>query len=207
MPWRRNLTKALAPTRSWATALMLAIIPAWGAEAAGHDIGARSPGQFDYYVLSLTWVPGFCSLHRTPIAECERGLGFALHGLWPQLNGGDYPTYCSTITLSADDITRYGGLYADPSLIAHEWPKHGTCSGLAPAAYFALSASDETQVKIPAAYSPGAVVTTMNASAVVAAFIAANQGLTSGGLRAVSVNGSITEVDICLTQSGAFRSC
>ena len=52
------------------------------AACAGDDVGGRPPKSFDYYVLALTWVPGFCAGHGSD-QECSKGLGFALHGLWP----------------------------------------------------------------------------------------------------------------------------
>ena len=58
---------------------------------------ASTPGDFDFYVLSLSWSPGFCempagsNLH----GQCDAGanLGFVVHGLWPQYEHG-YPSDC-----------------------------------------------------------------------------------------------------------------
>ena len=193
--------------RAGALALVLAMSSGWSAEAAGRDVGGRPPGQFDFYVLSLSWVPGFCATHGRRPEECGTGRGFALHGLWPQLNGGDYPTDCGAATLSPSDTQRYQGLYADPSLIAHEWPKHGTCSGLAPAGYFALSARDVRRVRIPAAYGPNTVLTAADARAVKSAFMAANPGLSFDAMTTVTVKGVLTGVDVCMTKRGDFRPC
>ena len=66
-----------------------------GAARAAQDVGPRPPGQFDYYVLSLSWVPGFCATNTKDPNECQKGLTFALHGLWPQFEGGRYPTNTS----------------------------------------------------------------------------------------------------------------
>jgi len=59
--------------------------------------GTGTPGDFDYYVLSLSWSSGFC---ETPAGERARGqcdaganLGFVVHGLWPQYEHG-YPSDC-----------------------------------------------------------------------------------------------------------------
>jgi ribonuclease T2 len=178
-----------------------------GANAAGRDIGARAPGRFDYYVLSLSWVPGFCATHRGHADECGRGLGFALHGLWPQMNGGDYPTDCSPDALPPLEIQRYAPLYAAPSLIAHEWPKHGTCSGLTPRDYFGLSARGLRRLRIPADYRSGASSLSPDPRGVTGAFTAANPGLPSDGLRIVTSHGVLTGLDVCLTKSGDFRAC
>src|SRR6185437_13614995 len=54
-------------------------------------------GQFDYYVLSLSWAPTYCLTHSDDGEECSgKGYGFVLHGLWPQYDAGGYPENCST---------------------------------------------------------------------------------------------------------------
>ena len=49
--------------------------------------GERS-GEFDYYVLALSWTPNWFALEGDARAseQCEpgQGHGFTLHGLWPQ---------------------------------------------------------------------------------------------------------------------------
>jgi ribonuclease T2 len=49
-----------------------------------------APGQFDFYVLNLSWSPEFCNGHPSA-AECSQHRAFTLHGLWPQNNNGTYP--------------------------------------------------------------------------------------------------------------------
>ncbi len=176
-------------------------------EAAGRDVGPRPAGHFDYYVLSLSSVPGFCATHRGRAPECAHGSGFALHGLWPQLKGGAYPTNCDAAPLSQSQTQRYRGLYASPSLIVHEWRKHGTCSGLQPAAYFALVSHDLHQVRVPAPYGGGAVLAAADAAAVKSGFIAANPGLSPAGVTTVMDQGVLTEIDICLSKAGDYRPC
>jgi ribonuclease T2 len=173
------------------------------------DLGPKPPGQFDYYVLSLSWVPGYCATHRDP-GECGKGLTFALHGLWPQDTNG-YPSDCSQVALTADEQRTYAGVYASPSLIVHEWSKHGVCSGLAPAAYFGLAAADVKQVAIPKTYTGATKLPASDAASVKQAFIAANPGMTGNGVKVVTVKAGVTEVDICLTKAdakaGGFRGC
>jgi ribonuclease T2 len=177
-----------------------------GVGVAG-DLGPRAPGAFDYYVLALSWEPGFCATTTGHSDECRTPKGFVLHGLWPQLEGGDYPSNCTGPALSADQRQQWGPIYADPSLIDHEWPKHGTCSGLAPQAYFQLSSADVAAVTIPAAYRANAILRKTDIEAVTQAFLAANPGMAPAGIRVGTRNGTVTEVDICLTKAGAFRPC
>jgi ribonuclease I len=50
------------------------------------------PGQFDFYLLNLSWSPEFCATHgESP--ECGHNLGFVVHGLWPQDSNGNYPQH------------------------------------------------------------------------------------------------------------------
>jgi ribonuclease T2 len=68
------------------------------AYAAG--FGHGEPGQFDFYVLSLSWSPSFCAaaaernFGRRPSQQCSgRPYSFVVHGLWPQHEKG-FPEYC-----------------------------------------------------------------------------------------------------------------
>ena len=56
-------------------------------------------GEFDFYLLSLSWSPQYCS---SPAGERDkvqcagsRQYNFVLHGMWPQYNDGS-PQYCAT---------------------------------------------------------------------------------------------------------------
>src|SRR6202000_516739 len=68
--------------------------------ASAQDGRQNTPGQFDYYVLSLSWSPSFCaeaedrgSRGRSQAAQCGgRPFSFVVHGLWPQYEHG-YPEY------------------------------------------------------------------------------------------------------------------
>ncbi|CAB3778800.1 Ribonuclease [Paraburkholderia ultramafica] len=44
------------------------------------------PGKFDYYVLSLSWSPDYCSGNAQDTQQCgpTKRFGFVPHGLWPQ---------------------------------------------------------------------------------------------------------------------------
>jgi ribonuclease T2 len=56
-------------------------------------------GDFDYYVLSLSWSPNWCALEGdaedSPQCDAARDLGWVLHGLWPQYDDG-WPSFCRT---------------------------------------------------------------------------------------------------------------
>ena len=59
----------------------------------------QDAGQFDYYLLALSWAPNYCAGHPSDhSSECRIGghTAFVLHGLWPQANSGPPPMSCST---------------------------------------------------------------------------------------------------------------
>ena len=58
--------------------------------------------QFDYYVMTLSWAPGFCDLggQETSSSECAEGSGdgFVVHGLWPNNEYRPNPEACRART-------------------------------------------------------------------------------------------------------------
>jgi hypothetical protein len=76
-----------------AGAVALALLP-----ASLRAEGERA-GDFDYYVLSLSWTPTWCALEgddrNSPQCDPGQGFGFTLHGLWPQYEDG-WPSFCPT---------------------------------------------------------------------------------------------------------------
>jgi ribonuclease T2 len=124
-----------------ASAMLLLTLLSPVVPARHHSPGAAvidAPGHFDYYLLALSWSPSYCIVHPGDRNQCQsRGFGFVLHGLWPQFNAGGYPQSCATnvgVDRTAEQVGRT--LYPSPQLMAHEWQRHGTCSGLDPAEYF-----------------------------------------------------------------------
>lgn len=185
--------------------LLIALLAAAaGAQARGPK---DQPGQFDYYAVALSWSPSYCATHRDPV-QCSRGLGFVLHGLWPQHEAG-YPESCSREPLPKSAVNDYGALYPSPKLVTHEWSKHGTCSGLAPDAYFALSAKLKGQVNIPAAYQHPAAPVRATPGEFVEAFKTANAGMKSNSVLPFCDAGGryLREVHVCFARDGRSRSC
>jgi ribonuclease T2 len=180
--------------------------------ASAQDPGQDEPGQFDFYVLSLSWSPSFCDAaggraQRQP--QCaNRRYSFVVHGLWPQYATG-FPQDCQLPPprLPRSIMTSMLDLMPAPALIYHEWDEHGTCSGLAPAAYFATVRKARAVVKVPAEYSDLMSALTVNPRQLTAAFVAANPGLTADSLAIECDNKRLREVRICLTKDLAFREC
>src|SRR4029079_11949646 len=127
--------------------------------AAAQDRRQNAPGEFDFYVLSLSWSPSFCEAAaergnngRSQQTQCgRRPFSFVVHGLWPQYERG-FPDYCQRPAprLDRNIMTSMLDLMPAPGLIFNEWDKHGTCSGLSARAYSEPIRKARSAVKIPA---------------------------------------------------------
>jgi ribonuclease T2 len=175
-----------------------------------HASGA-SPGDFAYYVLSLSWSPAFC-LASPGAAECSgtRRLGFIVHGLWPQNERG-WPEHCDAHRHVPDDVVRcIADLMPAPGLVYHEWSAHGTCSGLEPAQFFALVRRAYANVAIPQELASPAQAIEQPPAAVAGAFLRADPRLAAQSV-VVTCTGQGTprlrEVDICLDRDLNPRAC
>ena len=179
---------------------------------AAVPVRAERAGEFDYYVLALSWTPTWCALEGDALGsdQCDRGrgFGFTLHGLWPQYDAG-WPDYCQSAvrpptrgeTAAMADIMGAGGL------AWHQWKKHGTCSGLTSADYFAAARSAYDAVARPEAIRSLDREVTLPARVVEEAFLDANPGIGPDGLTVTCRDGRVREVRICLTRDLAPRDC
>jgi ribonuclease T2 len=170
------------------------------------------PGDFDFYVLALSWSPTWCATDgrgsASPQCGAGAGRGFVLHGLWPQHETG-WPESCyqGHAPWVADEIAAaMADIMPDRELVFGEWRKHGTCSGLSPADYFATSRDAHDRIVVPPAFAPPGG-RTISASEAEQSFIAVNPGLMAGGIAIACADGLLTEVRICLTRTLGFRSC
>lgn len=132
----------VAGSRSLLVAGMLALVLA-GAAGAHHHGSDYQHGEehreapFDYYILSLSWSPTFCATHPGDAAECGKGRGFIVHGLWPQAFAGGGPEHCdSGDQPDRETMQRALSAMVDEHLVRHEWATHGTCTGLSAHDYF-----------------------------------------------------------------------
>src|SRR5438132_1996119 len=189
-------------------ALMLAAIAAAGT-AAAQDRRQNAPGEFDFYVLSLSWSPSFCEAAsergnsgRSQQAQCGgRPFSFVVHGLWPQYERG-FPDYCQRPAprLDRNIMTSMLDLMPAPGLIFNEWDKHGTCSGLGARAYFETIRKARAAIKIPAEFLELSEPKTIAPEAVEDAFIKANPGLSSSAVAVICDQRRLSEVRICMSK-------
>lgn len=179
--------------------------------AEAQDARQNAPGQFDYYVLALSWSPSFCEAagERAPRQQCgARAYSFVVHGLWPQYDKG-FPEFCQVPAPRLDRgiVSSMLDLMPAPRLVFHEWDRHGTCSGLSARAYFDTVRKARALVKIPEAYLDLQSPLTVSPDEVEEAFVKANEGL---GREAIAVNCDqrrLREVRICLSRDFRFRDC
>ena len=170
-----------------------------------------TPGDFDFYVLSLSWSPDYCAGSNVDdLQQCSIGkkLGFVLHGLWPQYNRG-YPADCSNVPLPKDVQQKFPNLFPSSNLYTHEWDKHGTCSGLKPQDYLALAKTVKESIVIPTAYRSPAKAFRTTADQLKADFVNANSNATADVL-AVQCSGSgryLQELRVCFSREGQPIAC
>jgi ribonuclease T2 len=174
-----------------------------------------NPGDFDFYVLALSWSPSFCEAaserrpDRVPREQCgERPYSFVVHGLWPQFDRG-FPERCQDPPprLSRDIVSSMLDLMPARQLIYHEWDTHGTCSGLPQRAYFDLVRKARDAVKIPAEFEDPKEARVVSPREVEDAFIKANPGTTPASITVTCSGRRLSEVRICLTKDLRFRDC
>jgi ribonuclease T2 len=186
------------------------------APATAQDQRQNAPGEFDYYVLSLSWSPSFCedaaergSNGRGTQAQCAgRPYSFVVHGLWPQYEHG-FPEYCQRPSprLDRNIMVSMLDLMPAPGLIYNEWDKHGTCSGLQQRAYFETIRKARAAVKIPPEFLDLADTKTVAPQDVEDAFVKINPGLTNAAIAVTCNRTRLSEVRICLSKDLQFRTC
>lgn len=190
----------------------LALGAAFLAGPAFAQRGSGTPGEFDFYVLALSWSPHYCEAQGDSrgSSQCEpgRNLGFVVHGLWPQYDRG-YPSNCGGNRF----VPRYAldeakGVFPEEGLARHEWRQHGTCSGLAPTEYFRAARAARDKVRIPEAMAALDHDSRTTPQAIERAFSEANPGLRPDMMSVQCSRGALKEVRICLTRDlRAFTRC
>ena len=169
--------------------------------------GARSaaPGQFDYYLLTLSWSPEFCYSHPDK-PECGSGARFVAHGLWPENNDGSYPEECSDAP-GLSNPAKYSDLYPDQGLLQHEWQTHGTCSGMSAEAYFEMMRRVAQSVKIPEPLADVSGRISLTPDQIIAGFVQANRGTSAEDYTVGCGNNFLTQVQLCVDKSMHSVAC
>ena len=208
--WQLLISRFLVCLGGLALAAVAALDP-----AMAQDRRQNQPGEFDYYVLSLSWSPSFCeeaaergSGGRSQ-AQCGgRPFSFVVHGLWPQYESG-FPEYCERPSprLDRNIMSSMLDLMPAPGLIFNEWDKHGTCSGLGARGYFETIRKARAAVKIPEQFLQLSDPKTIAPGDIEEAFIKANPGLSEGAIAVTCNRTRLSEVRICMNKDLQFRAC
>lgn len=181
---------------------------------AGDQASDDTPGDFDYFLLALSWSPTYCAApaaaERDPLqCAAERPFAFIVHGLWPQKERG-WPADCESPepdNVPAALVDGMLDLMPSPRLVEHQWDKHGTCVGGPQQAYFATVRDFYERVSIPAEFTRLETRRTVTGTEVEDAFVAANRGLDPDEIAVTCGRGRLREVRICFTREGDFRQC
>lgn len=179
-----------------------------------HGSDAARDVPIGSYTLATFWVPQHCKRAIRGIAALEcakaevRGASLALHGLWPDGEGKEWPQWCKpAAVLPPAVLAAHYGATPSAQQMQHEWAKHGTCmAGYTPERYFdraeklyraihvpdlrALSYRDQTVASVKRAISD------------------ANPGLRPETFKlTLDKQGWLEEVWFCLDTKFAARTC
>jgi ribonuclease T2 len=165
-------------------------------------------GEFDYYVLALSWQPTWCALEGEGSEQCTRPAGWTLHGLWPQHERG-WPSDCRTSMRdpSRRETAGMADIMGSAGLAWYQWQRHGRCAGLDPADYFALARTAYGNVTRPEVLRQLDEPVRLPAGVVEEAFLRDNPDLTDAGLTVTCKSGHVQEIRICLTRELKPRDC
>ncbi len=174
---------------------------------------AQEPSDFDFYVFTLSWSPGFCDTggaDKSP-GQCAigAGTGFVVHGLWPDRWFSRNPENCQYgVAIGRDALRLTDGVYPDEGLARYEYLKHGTCTGLDPQAYFAAVKTLRDGVVVPDILKAPRQRLTFAPGDLEQAFIAVNANLQAANMALTCRNGELIDVRICVSKDlAAFANC
>ncbi len=163
--------------------------------------------SFDYYVLSLSWAPAFCAegndAARNP-QECAtgRGIGFIVHGLWPQAAGGRGPESCGPAKPVPKTVVNFALPFMfSPGLIQHEWSTHGVCTGLNAFDYFSDVLRARTLVQIPVQITSIESQITEGPRQIETQFAEANPSFPRGAFRTLCAGRVFQEERVCFDKN------
>lgn len=195
--------------------------------------GVCAAPRFGTYLLALTWAPTFCRTHpdKEECEHLEDTFGathLTLHGLWPQFNDEEaqqqhctYPAYCGGLCecqgsdappgCFPDPATiphamgTYGpGFVTDNSFLAnHEWPKHGSCTGLDARTFF--QSTIDALLSLPGERGTPAAIGGNVGGGVALEELRAAFGPGDSGVFSCDADCNLAEVGVCFSVDGQRR--
>jgi ribonuclease T2 len=169
-------------------------------------IAKAAAGQFDYYLLSMSWSPNYCLTHANEL-QCTSKKAFILHGLWPENLSGANPSTCpsqQTLTQTAIDVAL--PYMTSKTLIQHEWDKHGVCAGKTSVNYFTDAVNAFKAVRVPSYLATPKATKTISLSTLRKDF-QASSGLAANQYAVVCDGSKLKEVRVCLNKQFAAQAC
>lgn len=183
------------------------LVAIWAACLAGPGMaeGERA-GDFDYYVLALSWNATWCALEGdargADQCDARHDLGWTLHGLWPQFHRG-WPSYCPTVERAPS--RGMTGVMVDimgsSGLAWHQWRKHGVCAGVPASTYFAQSRAAYDSITRPEVFRTLPDPVRVPPKVVEQAFLRDNPQLEPDMITITCKGGRIQEARICLSKT------
>ncbi|KAF0719230.1 Aste57867_1185 [Aphanomyces stellatus] len=176
---------------------------------------ASIEATFDFYVLSQSWQPYFCTTGNN-WPGCANPTDFmstqlTLHGLWPNKNSGANPADCGGPTLTQDDINKAGAddiaqYWPDVktggwTFVSNEWDKHGTCSGLDAVSYLQAAISTIKTIGTPS------IIASNVGNSVAASAIRAAYGTNNVALVCKGSDHALSEVRTCYDKAFNQMAC
>jgi ribonuclease T2 len=178
-------------------------------QSGGASNKASAAGDFDYYLVSLSWSPAYCINHPKDQRQCGgRGFGFILHGLWPQHASGGYPQDCPASSQpSSSAMQKTLAFMPSEKLIRHEWVKHGTCTGLSADEYLHLADRAFSMIQIPPGFQAPSTPRTLTAEQIRGEFATANPSFPDNSIMLKCSGTELEEVRVCTSNQLKAQSC
>ena len=195
--------------------LVLALILGFGVagSAMAQERRGAPAGSFDFYVLALSWSPGWCTVEGDARnrSQCDAGSGkgFVVHGLWPQYARG-FPAFCEPGSRSAPSFSldRAARVFPERGLAQYQWRKHGTCSGLSPTDYFRAVEAARALVNVPPVFEGLKDEMRLAPLEIERAFAGLNRGLRPDAMSVQCERSILEEVRICIDRDlKSFVAC
>ncbi|TJY60815.1 ribonuclease T [Sinimarinibacterium sp. CAU 1509] len=186
-----------------AVALLIAALLTPTSSAIARD----RAGDFDYWVLALSWSPQYCKSNPAE-SECVEPRAFVVHGLWPQHERG-YPDYCGSRSEEVPDALEERMLEWMPSkeLVRYQWRKHGSCSGMSMDQYFQNVERAYRRLVMPPDFRDPEDYIETSVPAIEDKFIELNPTLDHDGIALQCSGRWLKEIRICLDKALQPRAC
>ena len=190
---------------------LLVTLMAAALQGQGRNEPRGKSGEFDFYLLSLSWSPQYCSspAGARDNTQCggQRQYEFVLHGLWPQYDRG-WPQFCATSqTLSNALVEKMMDIMPSRRLIRHEWDKHGVCTGLNAAEYFGKARAAFSGIKVPKSFQSPKSARTVSPAKIKDEVLAANPSLAKEAVSVTCAGRFLNEIRVCLGKDMKGRAC